>query len=146
MSSLSSAKVLAGSGYSNKNSYNQEIESARWTMGRGKRRFLTFPLPLSPARFLFFFPFPILPTTQIGLCGGERSELTTVSDACAPKSAGEKAWTLGLLITWLPSGSRFRTFDCPLRNLNCTVTCAILAQTDVFGSELACGLMYVDNP
>ena len=114
--------------------------------GKREKALPYFPLTIVPSAFYFFSPFPILPTTQIGLCGGERSELTTVSDACAPKSAGEKAWTLGLLIAWLPSGSRFRTFDCPLRNLNCTVTCAILAQTDVFGSELACGLMYVDNP
>ena len=44
--------------------------------------------------------------------------MTTVCDARAPKSAGEKTCALGLLITWLPNGNRLRTFDCPLRNLN----------------------------
>ena len=114
--------------------------------GKREKALPFFPLPIVPRAFsfFFFFPFPILPTTQRGLCGEERSELTTVSDARTPKSAGEKAWTLGLLVRWLPSGSYFRTFDCPLRNLNCTVTCAILAQVDVFCPELACGLMYVD--
>ena len=116
-------------------------------MDDGKReKALSFlsPFHRPPRVFFFFFPFPVLLTTQRGLCGGERSELTTVSDVRAPKSAGEMAWALGLLLTWLPSGNRLRTLDCPLRNLNCTATCAILAQTDVFGPALACGLMYVD--
>ena len=65
----------APAGYPNKNSNNRKTESARGTMGRGKRReslpynafkmapnfffflsfffFFSFPFPSSPARFLF---------------------------------------------------------------------------------------------
>ena len=42
----------------------QKTESARGTMGRGKRQERSFSL-----RALFFF-LPSLPTTQRGLCGG----------------------------------------------------------------------------
>ena len=54
----------------------EKIESARGTMGRGKRREPLFSLPPShrAPRALFFF-LPSLPTTQKpykrGLCGGE---------------------------------------------------------------------------
>ena len=51
MKPLSSAEAPAG--YPNKNSNNRKIESARGTMGRGKRRERSFPFPLCPARPLF---------------------------------------------------------------------------------------------
>ena len=62
----------------NKNSNNQKIESARGTMGRGKRRSFSslFPLPIVPSALSFSFS-PNLPTTQSGLCGGERQNSET---------------------------------------------------------------------
>ena len=68
--SLSSAEALAG--YPFKNSNNRKIESARGTMGRGKRReglSSFFPLPIVPRALSFFLPS--LPTAQGGLCGGD---------------------------------------------------------------------------
>ena len=61
---LSSAE--APTGYPNKNSNNEKIESARGTREEGK----------GGKRPLFFFFFlPSLPMTQKGLCGGESREL-----------------------------------------------------------------------
>ena len=66
---LSSAEAPAR--HPNKNSNNRQIESARGTMGRGKRReLLLFPLPTVP-RALSFSLSPVLPTIQRGLCRGE---------------------------------------------------------------------------
>ena len=49
----------APAGYPNKNSNNRKTESARGTMGRGKKpRFFSFPFPLSPACLLFPFLQP----------------------------------------------------------------------------------------
>ena len=53
---LSSAEAPAG--FPNKNSNNRKIESARGTMGRGKRRERSFPFPSCPARSLFLSPQP----------------------------------------------------------------------------------------
>ena len=67
--SLSSAESPAR--YPYKNSNNRKIESARGTMGRGKRRgglSSFFPLPIAPRALSFFLPS--LLTTQGGLCGG----------------------------------------------------------------------------
>ena len=68
--SLTSAEAPARSPY--KNSNNRKLESARGTMGRGKRQGRLssfFPFPSCPARF--FFSLPSLPKIQGGLCGGE---------------------------------------------------------------------------
>ena len=89
---LSSAEAPAG--YPNKNSNNRKIESARGTIGRGKRReplpynafkmapdfrerleLGFFPLPIIP-RALSFSLSPALPTIQRGLCEGERRRST----------------------------------------------------------------------
>ena len=58
----------------------EKIESARGTMGRGKRRKTLFSLPPShrSPRVLFFF-LPSLPITQRGLSGRERALLTFIS-------------------------------------------------------------------
>ena len=89
--SLSSAEAPAR--YPYKNSNNRKIESARGTMGRGKRRgglSPFFPFPSSPARFLFFLPS--LLTTQGGLCGGDsycfykRKQWGSKDDAVVRKS------------------------------------------------------------
>ena len=54
----------------------EKIASARGTMGRGKRRPLVSLPPSHRAPRVFFF-LPSLPTTQRGLCGGERLRWTT---------------------------------------------------------------------
>ena len=56
---LSSTCTEASTGYSSKKkSNNRKIESARGTMGRGKRRELSslFPLPIAPRSFSFSSP------------------------------------------------------------------------------------------
>ena len=89
--SLSSAEASAG--YPYKNSNNGKIESARGTMGRGKRRgglSSFFPLPIVPRALSFFLPS--LLTTQGGLCGGDsycfykRKQWGSKDDAVVRKS------------------------------------------------------------
>ena len=55
---LSSACAEASAGYFSENSNNRKIESARGTMGRGKRRELSslFPFPIVPRAFSFSSP------------------------------------------------------------------------------------------
>ena len=72
---LSSAE--APTGYPNKNSNNEKIESAQGTReeGKGGKRRLYSLSPSHRAPRAFFFFLPSLPTTQKGLCGGEGREL-----------------------------------------------------------------------
>ena len=59
-------------------SNNRKITSARgrWEEGKGGR-FVSFPFPSSPCA-LSLVPLPSLPTTQWGICGGERGSPSLV--------------------------------------------------------------------
>ena len=72
---LSSAE--APTGYPNKNSNNEKIESAQGAReeGKGGKRPLFSLYPFHRAPRAFFFFLPSLPTTQKGLCGREGREL-----------------------------------------------------------------------
>ena len=69
---LSSAE--APTGYPNKNSNNESAQGTREEGKGGKRRLYSLS-PSHRAPRAFFFFLSSLPTTQKGLCGGERREL-----------------------------------------------------------------------